>query len=192
MRRQLRRLRDARRPHLHARRVRLRRRHRRPVEPGHAARVRSRRTGSRSWRCSTSASATWIDEAKFLEAALAAVQGRPDQGPAADRPGRQRPAREAGRVRPDRRAPCARTGKPVEYLVFPDEGHGFARPENRLKFYAAAERSSPSTWAAAPSRRNREREFRRCRSRVNSERGGRPERPPLFFASWHKLELEVS
>jgi len=27
-----------------------------------------------------------------------------------------------------------------EYLLFPDEGHGFARPENRLKFYAAAER----------------------------------------------------
>ncbi len=26
-----------------------------------------------------------------------------------------------------------------EYLLFPDEGHGFARPENRLKFYAAAE-----------------------------------------------------
>jgi len=30
-------------------------------------------------------------------------------------------------------------GKPVEYLLFEDEGHGFARPENRLKFYAAAE-----------------------------------------------------
>jgi len=30
-------------------------------------------------------------------------------------------------------------GRPVEYLLFPDEGHGFARPENRLKFYAAAE-----------------------------------------------------
>lgn len=28
---------------------------------------------------------------------------------------------------------------PVEYILFPDEGHGFARPENRLKFYAAAE-----------------------------------------------------
>ncbi len=27
-----------------------------------------------------------------------------------------------------------------EYLVFPDEGHGFAKPENRLRFYAAAER----------------------------------------------------
>ena len=29
--------------------------------------------------------------------------------------------------------------KPVEYIVFPDEGHGFRRPENQLKFYAAAE-----------------------------------------------------
>jgi dipeptidyl aminopeptidase/acylaminoacyl peptidase len=27
-----------------------------------------------------------------------------------------------------------------EYMLFPDEGHGFAKPENRLKFYAAAER----------------------------------------------------
>ncbi|MDQ3861487.1 MAG: S9 family peptidase [Actinomycetota bacterium] len=27
-----------------------------------------------------------------------------------------------------------------EYLLFEDEGHGFARPENRLKFYAAAEK----------------------------------------------------
>ncbi len=31
------------------------------------------------------------------------------------------------------------SGLPVEYLVFPDEGHGFARPENNRKFYAAAE-----------------------------------------------------
>lgn len=30
-------------------------------------------------------------------------------------------------------------GIPVEYLLFPDEGHGFARPENRLKFYSATE-----------------------------------------------------
>jgi len=27
-----------------------------------------------------------------------------------------------------------------EYLLFEDEGHGFAKPENRLRFYAAAER----------------------------------------------------
>jgi dipeptidyl aminopeptidase/acylaminoacyl peptidase len=26
------------------------------------------------------------------------------------------------------------------YMLFPDEGHGFAKPENRLKFYAAAEK----------------------------------------------------
>lgn len=28
---------------------------------------------------------------------------------------------------------------PVEYVLYPDEGHGFARPENRLHFYAVAE-----------------------------------------------------
>jgi dipeptidyl aminopeptidase/acylaminoacyl peptidase len=31
-------------------------------------------------------------------------------------------------------------GIDYEYLLFPDEGHGFAKPQNRLKFYAAAER----------------------------------------------------
>ncbi|MFN4257897.1 MAG: S9 family peptidase [Gemmataceae bacterium] len=33
-----------------------------------------------------------------------------------------------------------KAGKPVEYLLFSDEGHGFARPENRLKFHGVAER----------------------------------------------------
>ena len=28
---------------------------------------------------------------------------------------------------------------PVTYLLYPDEGHGFARPENRLSFYAVTE-----------------------------------------------------
>jgi len=36
-------------------------------------------------------------------------------------------------------AALRKKGKPVEYLLFPDEGHGFAKPANRLKFYAAAE-----------------------------------------------------
>lgn len=31
-------------------------------------------------------------------------------------------------------------GKEVEYLLYEDEGHGFSRPENRMAFYAAAER----------------------------------------------------
>ena len=30
-------------------------------------------------------------------------------------------------------------GVDYEYLLFPDEGHGFVKPENRLRFYAAAE-----------------------------------------------------
>ena len=30
-------------------------------------------------------------------------------------------------------------GKPVEYIVFADEGHGFARPENSMRFWAATE-----------------------------------------------------
>ncbi|MCP4632417.1 MAG: S9 family peptidase [candidate division Zixibacteria bacterium] len=31
-------------------------------------------------------------------------------------------------------------GIEYEYMLFEDEGHGFAKPENRLKFYAAAEK----------------------------------------------------
>jgi dipeptidyl aminopeptidase/acylaminoacyl peptidase len=36
-------------------------------------------------------------------------------------------------------AAARKNGKDVDYMLFEDEGHGFARPENRLKFYAAAE-----------------------------------------------------
>jgi dipeptidyl aminopeptidase/acylaminoacyl peptidase len=37
-------------------------------------------------------------------------------------------------------AALAEAGIDHEYMLFPDEGHGFAKPQNRLKFYAAAER----------------------------------------------------
>ncbi|MBS7590112.1 S9 family peptidase [Ancylobacter defluvii] len=30
-------------------------------------------------------------------------------------------------------------GIPVDYVLFPDEGHGFVRPENKIAFYAVAE-----------------------------------------------------
>jgi len=49
---------------------------------------------------------------------------------------------------------------PVTYIVFPDEGHGFARPENNIAFYAASEqflskclggRAEPFGSALAPS-----------------------------------------
>jgi dipeptidyl aminopeptidase/acylaminoacyl peptidase len=36
-------------------------------------------------------------------------------------------------------AALQRAGIDHEYMLFPDEGHGFAKPENRLRFYGAAE-----------------------------------------------------
>jgi dipeptidyl aminopeptidase/acylaminoacyl peptidase len=36
-------------------------------------------------------------------------------------------------------AAMRQASKPVEYALYTDEGHGFARPENRLHFYAVAE-----------------------------------------------------
>lgn len=36
-------------------------------------------------------------------------------------------------------AAMRQSNRPVEYLLYTDEGHGFARPENRLHFYAKAE-----------------------------------------------------
>jgi len=37
-------------------------------------------------------------------------------------------------------AALEKAGIEHEYMLFPDEGHGFAKPENRLRFYAAAEK----------------------------------------------------
>jgi dipeptidyl aminopeptidase/acylaminoacyl peptidase len=37
-------------------------------------------------------------------------------------------------------AALEKAGIDHDYMLFPDEGHGFAKPENRLKFYAAADR----------------------------------------------------
>jgi dipeptidyl aminopeptidase/acylaminoacyl peptidase len=36
-------------------------------------------------------------------------------------------------------AALEKAGIEHEYMLFPDEGHGFAKPENRLRFYAAAD-----------------------------------------------------
>ncbi len=36
-------------------------------------------------------------------------------------------------------AAMGKAGKPVQYALYTDEGHGFARPENRLHFHAIAE-----------------------------------------------------
>lgn len=36
-------------------------------------------------------------------------------------------------------AAMEKNGLPVTYVLYPDEGHGFARPDNRIDFYARAE-----------------------------------------------------
>lgn len=44
------------------------------------------------------------------------------------------------KAEPDQLVAKARSnGIPVTYIVYPDEGHGFARPENRISFFAAGE-----------------------------------------------------
>ena len=115
-------------PDLHARGVRLRRRHRRPVEPRDAARDDPAVLGAAWSSSSTSASATRTrPRARPLLIDRSPLHTRrPDRAAAADRPGRQRPARQAGRERPDRRGDAGRTSIPVTYVLFPDEGHGFA------------------------------------------------------------------
>ncbi len=40
--------------------------------------------------------------------------------------------------------------KDVEYIVFADEGHGFARPDNNLRFMPPRRTFWPATWAGAP------------------------------------------
>lgn len=37
-------------------------------------------------------------------------------------------------------AAMSKNGIEHQYMLFPDEGHGFAKPENKMKFYAAAEK----------------------------------------------------
>ena len=98
--RQLRRLCDARRPDLHAGQVRLRRRHRRAVEPVHAAPDDPALLGGGQASSSTSA---WATRRRKRDGrcsrSVAAVLCRQDPAAAADRPGRQRPAGQQARSR---------------------------------------------------------------------------------------------
>ena len=69
---------------------------------------------------------------------LAALARGIDRAAATDRPGQQRSARKANRGRSDRYE-MKEKNIPVTYVLYPDEGHGFARPENRLSFNAVME-----------------------------------------------------
>jgi dipeptidyl aminopeptidase/acylaminoacyl peptidase len=56
-------------------------------------------------------------------------------------------------------AAMRKANRPVEYIVYTDEGHGFARPENRLHFSPRRRNSCRATWAAALSQRARSRDI---------------------------------
>ena len=137
--RQLRRLLDAGRPDLLPGDLRLRRRYRRSVQPDHAARV----------------------DAALLEAdagTLHHARRRPPHGGgsraagppfAADLRRKIRRPLLIGQGANDPRVKQAESDQivaamqarqiPVTYVLYPDEGHGFARPENWLSFNAIAE-----------------------------------------------------
>ena len=116
----------------------LRRRHRRPVEPHDAARLDPAVLGADRSRCSTRG---WATRARRRARRCSRprsplTHADEHQASAADRPGRQRPARQAGRVRADRRGDEGSTACRSPTSLFPDEGHGFARPENNIAFFA--------------------------------------------------------
>jgi acetyl esterase/lipase len=59
-------------------------------------------------------------------------------------------------------AALKKRGVPVTYITFVDEGHGFARPENRMAFYTATE-SFLANPPYAPVRQTDRRTVRRWR-----------------------------
>jgi alpha-beta hydrolase superfamily lysophospholipase len=138
LRRLVRRLRRAGRRHVHARRVPLRGGHRRPsnlktlieiVPPYWAPIVAQFHT--RSANPEKDADFLWsrspLSRASAIRIPLLIAQGANDP--------RVKQAESEQIV-----AALTAAGIDHEYMLFPDEGHGFAKPENRLKFYAAAER----------------------------------------------------
>ena len=74
-----------------------------------------------------------------LAAAVAPDARRQNQDSAPDYARRERPARQQTRIRSVFIALRERD-YPVEYIVAPDEGHGYARPVNNMAVLAAAEK----------------------------------------------------
>ena len=111
-----------------------------------------RRTGARSSACFTTRVGDDSTEEgrKLLIERSPLTFARPDQEAAADRPGRERPAREAGRGGPDRQGDAGEEHS-GDVRALPDEGHGFARPQNNLSFQRGG-RGVPREAPRRPSR----------------------------------------
>ena len=69
-------------------------------------------------------------------------------------------------------AAMQRRSIPVTYVYYPDEGHGFRRPENRRSFTAVVEAFLASIWAAL---RAGGRRFRRLEHRVQGRSRADPQ-----------------
>ena len=85
------------------------------------------------------ASATSADGRRVPGGALAALPGRRDPAAAADRPGGQRPAREAGRERPDRRGDARGTARRCSTCCSRTRATASRGRRTGCSFFAAAE-----------------------------------------------------
>jgi alpha-beta hydrolase superfamily lysophospholipase len=128
---------DARRPHLHARPLQVRRGHRRALQPQdllasippYWATIRKTfdvRMGNMDADSALNYKCSPLFHVDNIKAPLLIGQGQND--PRVN-------VRESDQIAAAMRA----KNLPVEYIVYADEGHGFARPENRMDFYGRAE-----------------------------------------------------
>ena len=130
-----------------------------------------RPTGRRFERVQRRASATCAPRkaGRWLHAALAAHPRRQDQAAAADRPGANDPRckqQEADQIV----NAMQERGIPVTYVLYPDEGHGFTRPENRMSFNAVTEAFLAKHLGGRSSRSATTSPDRACRSARASRR----------------------
>ncbi len=128
--------------------VLLRGRHRRPVEPDHPDRVGPAVLGAAD-RPVPPAGRRPGEGRRLPVVPVAAVAGRRHPDPAADRPGRQRPAGEAGGVRADRGGPGARRASSTSTCCSPTRAT--ASPSRRTGCVSTPRPTGswPATWAAA-------------------------------------------
>ena len=120
--------------------VRLRRRHRRPVRTSSPCSTPSRPTGSRSSTCSRPGSVTGPPRParRAPRAARPSRRSNAIKVPLLIGQGANDPRVNAGRIGSASSRRCEGKKIPVTYVLFPDEGHGFARPENNLAFFAVS------------------------------------------------------
>lgn len=73
-----------------------------------------------------------------------------------------------------RSAPAKKNGKPVEYIVFGDEGHGFRKKKNQIAAYGAILAfldTITTEWAVASHQRSVDRSLTIAPSASGAERG---------------------